>query len=610
MDRFDLTGLSPRHRSIFEHGVRGGDGEPTTPTRPEVPESLDALSVEQLGELRQSLTAYRAHLETEARTPGIGVLRAREIADEWRQVTEQATAVTTVEAEAIGALNEITFAEPLPEPAVAPEAPAAEAAEPAAEPAPVEAEPVPVVAAITEAELAQVTDPASPPPPGGPAGHRPVTPLAVTAGLGAATVMDSDGGVDYEQLAVAFQSARGQVLQGNPAEKATARIAAIAGYDADPNTMGVERLSQSAVETDRMIREANAEWRARWDAARAPESRVAAICTPYEPLRDIPDCVQSTEPFSDSLPMRPAGRLGFTYTPSMGLSAISSGVDVWDETDQSNVVAGTVGTWKPCVQVTCPSPLSVTAEAITACMYFDRTTDMSNQERIRDAMSKIKAQKARTKTGRLLQIADTFSHHFEAATPYGALPGIVQVILTTLEQGEYPERLDDAPYVFYAPPGLLSALVIDRENQAYLDQSQRGEIAAYIEQSCSDAGKNVRVVDLDDIETAGQTPFASLPTAGTAGKVALPGLGGTTRPFKARLLAPESFLYFSTGEIETGVQTSPDLARRNQLQWFQEEYVGLAKHGCHPAYTLHLTVCPNGTRAALTTAFSCPTTAS
>jgi hypothetical protein len=320
--------------------------------------------------------------------------------------------------------------------------------------------------------------------------------------------------------------------------------------------------------------------------------------------------VQIAEPFADSLPSVPAGRLGYQFTPSMSLATMSSGVDVWDETDQASVVSTDAGTWKPCVAVVCPTPSTVTAEAITACFTFDNTTEMSNPERIRDAMSKINAQRARTKEGRLLQLADTFSVHFEASAPYGALDGIIHIILTTLPQGEYPERLDDTPYVFYTPPGLLEALVIDRDHQTAKADFESGPVIAYIEGECAAAGWNVRVVDLEDVERGGQTPFAALPAVGVANKVALPGLGGTTRPFKARLLAPESALYFSTGELNMGIERSPDLNRRNQAQWFAEEYVGLSKHGCHPWYTLHLTLCPTGSRAALTSVFTCPTSAS
>ena len=67
----------------------------------------------------------------------------------------------------------------------------------------------------------------------------------------------------------------------------------------------------------------------------------------------------------------------------------------------------------------------------------------------------------------------------------------------------------------------------------------------------------------------------------------------------------EGVIYGSTGEIATGVERSPELVRRNQAQWFMEEFVLLAKHGCQPWYRLDLDVCENGTRAALTTPFSC-----
>lgn len=588
--------------------------EPTTPQVPEVPESFDDVSDEQLAGLYAELeAAYQAHRPADGSRPTAeGVAAMRDLrALQQRLVDEQANR--------IGLANDLAQLD-----ANAPVMPVAETPEPAPEPAPepepapaepeTPAEPVPaeaVTAAITPEGMAAVREPAtSPPEPSA----RPRARLAVTAGIGS-EIDSGDGDIDFGELGVILNREKSRLQPGTKV-----RLAGIAPYDG-MSGLGLPLLGQAgAPVNDEIIRQAQEDWRKQWDDgeiawrgrfASPDTARTAAICTPLDIIREIPNCVTDAEPFSDALPSRPAGRLGFQYTPSAGLTNVTSGVDIWDDTDQASVDPTNAATWKPCVTVACPSPSSVTAEAITACLTFDVTTDMSNPERVRNFMQLIRAQKARRKTARLLQLADTFSQHWEATAPYGALDGIIHLILTALEQGEYPNRLaDDTPYIFFAPPGLISALVIDLEHEQALDGARRMEIAAYVEQSCRNAGKNVRVVDLDDVEEGGQTPFAALGAVGVAGKVALPNMGGTTRPFKARLIAPESALYFSTGELESGIEQSPEQRRQNRMQWFMEEFVGLAKSGCHPWHTLHLVICPNGTRAALTTAYSCPTSAS
>lgn len=580
--------------------------EAATPAMPEIPEDLSALNDDELRGLHAELEAAYQGLRTEANTP--------EHVAQLRTLREQQAAIVTVASDRIALANDLqnldADAPVLPDPpAPAPEDSAAEEEAPADPPETSAAAPVAVTAAVTAEEIAGNREPGSPPPANSPARPR-VASLVAPAG---SRIVEPGAALDLETIGAAVTDlARGASYEGR------VRVASLTAFEAEPGLREEVLTLDSISRNDALIRQAGLDWRTQYDAARearhaptGPMARTASICDPLDAIRDIPDCVQSAEPFSDSLPSRPAGRLGFQYTPSMSLATMAAGVAIWNEANQAAVVATDQSTWKPCVDVVCPSPASVRALAVTACFKADNTTDMSNPERVRDAMSKINAQRARSKTGRLLQIADSLSSHFEFSAPYGALDGLMQSILTTLPQGEYPERLDDGtPYVLYTPPGMLEALVIDRMNMGFRTDVDTGSVIAYIERECAAAGWNVSVVDIEDVEEGGQTPFAPLPTVGVGNKVALPALGGTTRPFKARLLAPESALYFSTGSIEMGIERSPELNRQNKFQWFAEEYVGLAKHGCHPWYTLHLTLCPNGTRAGLTTPYACPTSAS
>lgn len=583
--------------------------EAATPAVPEIPADLDSLNDDALRGLHGELMAARAALLAERSEEGTSLARLREIRAAVQQIDTGAASVAAAVTERMEIATDPQLSDDaapaLPE-APAPVEPVAEVTEPVeGEPEATPAEPVAVTAAVSLTDITENREPGTPPPADSPARPR-VASLVVPS--------ESITAEPSAALSLADIGATITDLARGPEFDRQIKVASLPAYESMPELRDQLLDPYSAPLNDEKIRETTEAWRRQYDDARAARqggAHVAAICDPLDIIREIPDCVQSAEPFSDSLPSRPAGRLGFQYTPSMSLATMASGVAIWAEADQASVVATDQSTWKPCVDVACPTPSSVRALAVTACFKFDNTTDMSNPERVRDAMSKINAQRARKKTGRLLQIADTLSSHFEFSAPYGALDGLLQVVLTTLPQGEYPERLDDGtPYVLYTPPGLLEALVIDRANKGFTSDFDTGSVIAYIERECAAAGWNVSVVDLEDVEEGGQTPFASLPAVGVGNKVSLPALGGTTRPFKARLLAPESALYFSTGSIEMGIERSPELNRQNKAQWFAEEYVGLAKHGCHPWYTLHLTLCPNGTRAALTTPYSCPTSAS
>lgn len=574
----------------------------TTPAIPDLPENLDEVSEADLRTLHGTLIEARATLLAERATDGISFARVREIVAQVRDVDTRLRTVSDAVTERVTIESDLSTLEDtpaLPDPAT----PAAETdPAPAADPAAPEGVPATVaVAAISATDLAGERDP------------QPVTVPAAPRTVATASLRAPDGSRIFEpgqELkldeigAAVAELSRGRSFDGQ------VRVASIASYEADASIRG-QMLTKGNIErNDELIHEAQTAWREQFDRNRAartaavtPEARTAAICDPLDIIRDIPDGVQAREPFSESLPSRPAGRLGYQYTLSSLLSDWAAGVVVWDEDDQAAVDPTDPATWKPVVDVTCPSTQTVIAQAITAALRFDNTTDISNPEWVRDALSKIAALRSRTKAGKLLSIVDTQSHHYDYVAPYGALDGVIQAILSILPQGQFPERLDGSvPYVLYTPPGALEAMVIDRANKAYLTDVDAAGIIAYIERECAAAGWNISVVDLDDLATGDGAPFAALNTVGVANRIPLPSLGQT---YKLRLLAPEAWLYASTGAIDTGIERSPELNRQNKAQWFGEEYVMLAKNGPQPAFTLHATLCPNGARAGLATPFTC-----
>jgi hypothetical protein len=151
----------------------------------------------------------------------------------------------------------------------------------------------------------------------------------------------------------------------------------------------------------------------------------------------------------------------------------------------------------------------------------------------------------------------------------------------------------------------LEALVMDRANKGHLTSQDAGAVAEYVRSEAAAAGWNIRLIDLDDVSMNESAPFNTLPAPDVSTGTPLPGLGGSGHPFRVHVIPPESALYASTGEINTGVERSPELLRQNRAQYFSEEFLFLTKHGCYPWFTLDLTLCPNGGRAALVTPYSC-----
>lgn len=584
-----------------------------TPAIPEVPEDLDALNDAELLGLHGELAAARAALLLERTADGVTFARIREIRAAIQGIDASLNAINVASTERMEVMTELNAAEQAEVPALAetPETPPVPAPGPDAppetkpEPAAPGGEQVPVTAAITVNEIVNNREPGSAPPPS--ETHRP----RVASLMAPSNSSQSDAGTELSLEDIGSrvtELARGGPELDNPVKTRVASIPAFEGTSGLRESM--LRNNQSAETNDGIIREAVGSWRQQYDArkAAAAGAHVAAICDPLDIIREIPDCTQATTPFQDSLPSRPASRLGFQFTPSMSINDMAAGMTTWTDANQAAVDPANPATWKPCVFVDCPTASPVRAKAIPACFTFDNTLDMSNPERVRDAMLKMSALRARNTTAYLLDIANGLAHHYDYDGPYGAMPSFIGAVLSILPQGEYAERLDDGtPYVLYTPPGLLEALVIDRDSVGYLSDVVRGQATTFIEQECAAAGWNVSVVDIDDVAVGQAAPFAPLNGLGVANRTALPGLGGK---FQVQLLAPEAALYFSTGDINYGIERSPELNRQNRAQFFAEEYVGLAKHGCHPWYTLHVDLCENGARAGLVTPLDCADTRS
>lgn len=445
------------------------------------------------------------------------------------------------------------------------------------------------------------------------AAARPARPRVSYVAAAGQTEIQAGTVVDYERIGQMLDSAKG--LDGSKGY-VVAHVASLPAFEdmADLRPLALSR-SLGVEATDRMIRESVDDWRlrpenhdrlsARDKARLAALGRTAAICDPLDILRDIPDTSMDADPLGDSLPSRPAGRLGFQFTQAISLSAVSSGVTAgWDEALQAAVDVTDMTTWKPCVDIDCPNPENIRAEEVVACARFDVTTDMSNPERVQDALSKMAALRVRLRTQHLLAKADALSsaYTFESEYGYGAFPALVEASMSVVARAIYAERLDPASYNLYLPPGLVEALVTDLVGRAYQDTEALRQAAAEVVR-VAEAVTGLRTIRLWDV--VGANPFAALNPPGEAA-IPLPPLAcAGDQDFQLRFIAPADALYFSTGEEKTGLESSPELLRQNKVQFFSREWVGLAKHGSSPWFTVAASVAANGARTGLNEPVPC-----
>lgn len=352
-------------------------------------------------------------------------------------------------------------------------------------------------------------------------------------------------------------------------------------------------LTDSASKNERIISEAMAEHRAaRLEAGGG--AKLAAICDPASILRDAFVCGTTATPFQSSLVNLTANSgnaLKYEYRLPTSLSAATDGIATWDAADQSSVDPSDPETWKPTVAIACASYATEVASEQTASYTVDAFTELSSPESVEDFVQAKDRAFARHTEGWNLRKADSFLHHvtWDASSGAGAVPEVIEAVLTALASGDFGERLDLASgYSVYGSPGLLYALAIDENRRGYrTGAAGLADVQGLVEDATGTSYVQLLDVPHTDADgTWGSSPFASLPAVGGGG-VALARLDTVT--FTLRVLDPSAFVAFNTGEATFGEQVTLDQARQNQRGFFQRIFGGLMKPGCSPGYKITIT---------------------
>ena len=338
------------------------------------------------------------------------------------------------------------------------------------------------------------------------------------------------------------------------------------------------------------------------EAARRGEMAVtAAICTPLDIMREVPQCGVTDMPFSNLFPQRPVGRLGFQYFPAMALSTAAGSVNVWTQEDQDAIEDDDSSTWKPIVDIECEDTVSVTAEELVAAARVDESTNLSQPETVEQFMHKLAVLRARTREQYLLTKFDATASKYTATYDIGAFPALLDAVLSLLPRLTYGERLDEGDYTLVLEPGHIEKLINDENAKLHGDTNtgRRSEILSKIQDETG-----MRVVFLRDFKSP--VGYAALNAPNNA-PATLPTLFDSNR---VRLVPTSAYILGATGEQATGWQTDARLVRQNRQEWFSKEWILMAKHGCHPAATIDVLACGNGARAAGIEPADCTSSAS
>lgn len=405
--------------------------------------------------------------------------------------------------------------------------------------------------------------------------------------------------LDWTQLGRAFESVRLSAPPGSGTVQAV--VANLPAFEDTPD-LGVEMLTNvnSVTQNDRLIAESveafNAKRAARIAGVEyvAPDARTAAICTPLDIIREIPQCGETDTPFTDLFPQRPIGRLGFTFTRGSSAASVNGAITLIDIDEfEAQLDENDTETWKPCIPIDCAVPVEVTAEELVTCVTVQTSTELSAPERVQEFMHKLKVQRARRREQiQLARFDDTASgYNPPGRNGYGTLPSLIEAVETLMPQLAYPERLNETDWDIVLEPGLLEKLTIDRHkvcNPAEMPGA-RAETLAWLR---THLGRPITV--LRDFK--GASPFQAIPAMGS--EVSLQALPAVDR---IRFVPASAYIYGSTGEESTGWQTDPQLVRQNRKQAFTAEHLLLAKHGCHPAAYIDLESVPDGGRGGCVT---------
>jgi hypothetical protein len=335
---------------------------------------------------------------------------------------------------------------------------------------------------------------------------------------------------------------------------------------------------------------------------------LAAFCGPGELTRDIAVNVNTNRPVAAAqaaaTPPVAIGLGTHEFFRAMSLADIYAhyaanpsapeGIGMWNATDQALVDPDDPTTWKGYFTLpACPCTVQVSAYFLWRALRVTVEDQMSRPQYIDNITTLMEAILARTAESAMLDTYDAWS--FQRTVPntpgYGALAQLMWGIENVMAWATSTARIDRTGYSLIVPEALVNA--------ARLDAYFAGENPADVMNRVNDAGGGNVVVTQDwGLEGNPMVPMPVQPTPDDAAAD-----NGTAIPliptvFTIRLVPLEDFVWGSTGVVDYGINTSPDLRRQNAALFFGEQAEIMYKNGGRPSFSLTLEdVVSNGARA-------------
>ena len=378
----------------------------------------------------------------------------------------------------------------------------------------------------------------------------------------------------------------------------------------------VPEVGQSVDENTAILMEARAN---RVPSKEGQEAMVktAALCGPPEIIREIPQCVSASRKVASKFP-RVTSKYGhFQWFDEVSLQDVWANVDHWTDADQASVDETSRATWKQCLDLACPAdPLTAKIHPIYHCLTVDVLKEFSAPEHLASTMNALSGAHARLAEGHLLHLIRDNSHIYSHAAGtggygpanQGALPTIVDGVAAVLAAAGFGGRLDldVSGYEVWFPQPLEKLLFAEAFRN---DGATHGGTEASAAIQAAFAGLGVGYDTFldqatDETKTVSEGvelyPNALPAVGGAAVQLGLQANGAAfPTGFTAYVIAPDSGFYFEKPEINMGFERSPELARQNKSQMFQETFEGLGKQGCQPWFAIDFTLCFEGGRVGV-----------
>lgn len=338
------------------------------------------------------------------------------------------------------------------------------------------------------------------------------------------------------------------------------------------------------------------------------DALLAAFCGPGELVRDQAVNVNTDRPVAAAqaaaTPPVAIGLGTHEFFRAMSLAdiyahyaanpAAPEGIGMWNATDQAGVDESDPTTWKSYFTLpACPCTVQVSAYFLWRALRVTIEDQMSRPQYIDNITTLMEAILARTAEAAMLETYDAWS--FNRTVPntpgYGAMAQLYWAVENVLAWATSGTRTTRTGYALIVPEALINAARID----AFFAGEDPGQVVARLQEM---SGGRLVITQDWGLEGNPMTPMGIQPTPDDPDDSDGSAIPLLPTVFTVRLVPLDDFVWGSTGVVDYGINTSPDLRRQNAALFFGEQAEIMYKSGGRPSFSLTLEgVQTNGARA-------------